>query len=139
MDKRISSLKLVSKALRQIKFFCKRFKIKHCNKPYLLQIHQFMFFLKAKKSKQKYIPKNLIQTNKININTQSSSIIIPIFVIKNFLINKTLINKTIKKLKIKFCYQDKQININIFNFLCFIKNIVNIKSKIIGYKKGEFQ
>nr|WP_301394128.1 hypothetical protein [Borreliella turdi] len=80
-----------------------------------------------------------MQTNKININIQSSSIIISVFVIKNFLTSKTLTNKTIKSLTIKFCYQNKQININIFNFLCFIKNIVKIISKIIGYKKGEFQ
>ncbi|WKC77044.1 hypothetical protein [Borreliella valaisiana] len=138
MSKRINSLKLALKALRQIIFFCKRFKTQHYNKAYLLQIHQFIFFLKTKKSKQKFIFKNLILTNKININIQSSSIIIPVFVIKNFLINKTLINNMIKNLIIKFFYQNKQININIFNFLCFIKNIVKTISKI-GYKKGEFQ
>ncbi|SCW30778.1 hypothetical protein SAMN02983004_00452 [Borreliella japonica] len=133
MNKRINSLKLVSKALKQIKFFCKYFKIKHCNKIYLLQIHRFTFFSKTGKEKQKYIFKSIIQTNKININIQSSSIIIPIFVIKNFLINKTT-----NKLTIKFCYQNKQINIDIFDFLRFIKNIVKIISKI-GYKKGEFK
>ncbi|ABH01675.1 hypothetical protein [Borreliella afzelii] len=138
MNKRINKLKLASKALKQIKLFCKRFKIQHYNKTYLLQVHQFTLFLKAKKSKQKYIPKNLIQTNKININIQSSSIIIPVFVIKNFLINKTLINKIIKNLKIKFYYQNKQIKINIFNFLCLIKNIVKIIFEF-EYKKGEFQ
>ncbi|EEF84404.1 hypothetical protein QIA25_04900 [Borreliella spielmanii] len=138
MNKRINNLILVLKDLRQIKFYCKRFKIKHCNKIYLLQIHQFILFLKAKKSKKKYIPKNLILTNNININIQSSSIIIPVFVIKIFLINKIFINKIIKNLTIKFCYQNKQININIFNFLRFIKNIVKIISRI-EYKKGEFQ
>ncbi|APS98608.1 hypothetical protein Bmayo_01995 [Borreliella mayonii] len=133
MKKRISGLKLTSKALEQIKFYCKSLKIKHHNKTCLLKFHKFTFFSKAKKSIQKYISKNPIQTNKININMQSSSIIIPVFVIKNF-----LINKTIKNLTIKFCYQNKQININIFNFLCFIKNIVKIISKIRD-KKGEFQ
>ncbi|AEL18581.1 conserved hypothetical protein [Borreliella bissettiae DN127] len=49
-----------------------------------------------------------------------------------------MIHKTIKNLTIKFCYQNKQINIDIFNFLCFIKNIVKIISKIEN-KKGEFQ
>ncbi|OJH15308.1 hypothetical protein ER70_03340 [Borreliella bissettiae] len=138
MKKRINSLKLTSKALGQIKFFFKSFKIKHCKKTYLLQINKLIFFSKTKKSPQKYISKNPIQTNKININIQSSSIIIPVFVIKNFLITKTLIHKTIKNLTIKFCYQNKQINIDIFNFLCFIKNIVKIISKIEN-KKGEFQ
>ncbi|QFI14528.1 hypothetical protein QIA37_02555 [Borrelia sp. CA_690] len=140
MNKKINSLKLALKALEQIKFFY-NLKMQHCNKTYyyLLQTHQFIFFLKTEKSKKKCIPKNLIQANKININIQSSSIIIPVFVIKNFLINKTLTNKTIKNLIIKFYYQNKQININIFNFLCFIKNVAKIKiiSKI-GYKKGEF-
>ncbi len=138
MKKRINGLKLASKSLRQIKFFFHSFIIKHCKKTYLLQIHKFIFFSKAKKSKQKYLPKNPLQTNKININIQSSSIIIAVFVIKNFLITKTLINKAIKNSTIKFCYQNKQININIFNFLCFIKNIVKIISKIEN-KKGEFQ
>ncbi|WKC76125.1 hypothetical protein [Borreliella valaisiana] len=133
MSKRINGLKLALKTLWQIIFFCKRFKTQYYNKAYLLQIHQFIFFLKTKKSKQKFIFKNLTLTNKININIQSSSIIIPVFVIKNF-----LINNTIKNLIIKFFYQNKQININIFNFLCFIKNIVKTISKI-GYKKGEFQ
>ncbi len=123
MNKRINKLKLASKALKQIKLFCKRFKIQHYNKTYLLQVHQFTLFLKAKKSK---------------LNIQSSSIIIPVFVIKNFLINKTLINKIIKNLKIKFYYQNKQIKINIFNFLCLIKNIVKIIFEF-EYKKGEFQ
>ncbi|MBB6208111.1 hypothetical protein [Borreliella lanei] len=134
MKKRINGLKLALKSLGQIKFFCKSFKTKHCNKAYLLQIHKFIFFSKAKKSTQKHISKNPIQTNKININIQSSSIIIPVFVIKNFLINKTIKNSTIK-----FCYQNKQININIFNFLCFIKNIVKIILSKIENKKGEFQ
>lgn len=138
MNKRINNLILVLKDLKQIKFYCKRFEIKYCNKIYLLQIHQFILFLKAKKSKKKYIPKTLILTNNININIQSSSIIIPVFVIKIFLINKIFINKIIKNLTIKFCYQNKQININIFNFLRFIKNIVKIISRI-EYKKGEFQ
>ncbi|MBB6042846.1 hypothetical protein QIA34_02555 [Borreliella yangtzensis] len=138
MSKKIDSLKLALKALQQVIFFCKRFKTQHYSKAYLLQVHQFIFFLRIDKSKQKYIFKNLILTNKININIQSSSIIIPVFVIKNFLINKTLITNTITNLIIRFCYQNKQININIFNFLCFIKNIVKKISKI-GYKKGEFQ
>ncbi|WPM05910.1 hypothetical protein QIA41_02275 [Borreliella sinica] len=134
MNKRANSLKLILKALKQIKFFCRHFKITLRNKSYLLQINKFIVFLKAQKSNQKYISKNLIQTNKININIRLNSIIIPGFVIKNLLINKTLINKMIKSLTMKFCCQSNQININIFNFLSFIRNFVKIISKI-GYKK----
>ncbi|MCD2349080.1 hypothetical protein LRB78_00005, partial [Borreliella americana] len=61
MKKRINGLKLALKSLEQIKFFCKSFKIKHCNKNCLLQIYKFIFFSKAKKSTQKYISKNPIQ------------------------------------------------------------------------------
>ncbi len=137
MSKKINSLTLASKALRQITFFCKCFKTQNYNKTYLLQIYQFKSFFKGQKIKAKiYLQKSY--ANKININIQSSSIIIPVFVIKIFLINKTLINKMIKNLIIKSCYQNKQININIFNFLRFIKNVVKTISKI-GYKKGEFQ
>ncbi|AJA90225.1 hypothetical protein OY14_01990 [Borreliella chilensis] len=134
MNELVNNLKLALKSFRQIKFYCKCFKTSPYTKTYLMQIHQFILFLKIKNSRQKYLAEDLMQiNNKINSNIKSSSIIVPVIVIKNF-----LINKAIKNLTIKFCYQNKQKNIDVFNFSRFIKNILKTISKV-GYKKGEFQ